>query len=140
MQKKLNGFLADLVVESHKIQGFHWYVKGPDFFQAHAQLETYYNEVSAFIDEVAEIMLMREMKPYATLEQFSKNASIAEGKAAFITSKEAYAELAKDFETMLESAKAIKEQAEKDGDKLIEIKADAYIEYFSKAIWMLNQH
>ena len=96
--------------------------------------------MSTFIDEVAEIMLMREMKPYATLEQFSKNASIAEGKAAFITSKEAYAELAKDFETMLESAKDIKEQAEKDGDKLIEIKADAYIEYFSKAIWMLNQH
>ena len=139
MQKKLNGLLADLVVESHKIQAFHWYVKGPDFFEAHAQLEAYYDEVSAFVDEAAEVMLMRSMKPSASLEQFKKNSRISEARAGFVTSKEAFAEIAKDFSTLLDSAKELKELAGKEGDDLVEIKADAFIEYFSKAIWMLTQ-
>ena len=28
MEKKLNHLLADLVVEYHKLQSFHWYLKG----------------------------------------------------------------------------------------------------------------
>ena len=34
MEKLLNKLLADLVTEYHKLQHFHWYVKGGDFFQA----------------------------------------------------------------------------------------------------------
>lgn len=32
MLESLNQFLADLVVEYHKLQNFHWYVAGMDFF------------------------------------------------------------------------------------------------------------
>ena len=28
MEKELNKLLADLVVEYHKLQSFHWYLKG----------------------------------------------------------------------------------------------------------------
>ena len=58
MVEKLNHFLADLVVEYHKLQNFHWYVKGPDFFTVHAKLEEYYDYISDAVDEVAEKILM----------------------------------------------------------------------------------
>ena len=32
MEKELNKLLADLVVEYHKLQSFHWYLKGYHFF------------------------------------------------------------------------------------------------------------
>ena len=139
MEKKLNTLLADLAIETHKLQQLHWYVKGPDFFQAHAQLEGFYDQVAAIVDEVAEIMLMCGMEPISTVDEFLKATGIEESKGEFVTSKVAFAAVAKDFEHILESVKKLKEQAEKDGIDLVSIKCDAYIEQFSKAIWMLEQ-
>lgn len=53
MDKQLNKLLADLVVEYHKLQSYHWYIKGKDFFTVHAKLEELYNGVNKAIDEVA---------------------------------------------------------------------------------------
>lgn len=139
MDKKLNGLLADLVLETHKLQQLHWYVKGPDFFQAHQKLEEFYDEVNALVDEVAEVMLMCGMKPISTVKEFLKASGIKETKGTFVTSKEAFAEVAEDFERILESVKDVKKQAEKDKLDIVSIKCDAYIEQFSKAVWMLNQ-
>ena len=139
MDKKLNELLADLVLETHKLQRFHWYVKGPDFFQAHVQLEEFYDQVGALVDEVAEVMLMCDMKPISTVKEFLDASDIKESKGEFVTSKEAFAEVAKDFEHILEGIKDVKKKAEEDGVDIISIKCDAYIEQFSKAIWMLKQ-
>ena len=139
MQKKLNGYLADLAVESHKLQSYHWYVKGPDFFQAHAKLEEYYDQVGEFVDEVAEAMLMSGMKPASTMKEFLETADIEEPKGGFITSEKAFADIAEDFGKLCESAKELKEQAEKDGNDIVAIKADEFIEFFSQAVWMLTQ-
>jgi len=57
MEKELNKLLADLVVEYHKLQSFHWYLKGYHFFDDHAKLEEYYDEVAEIVDGVAENML-----------------------------------------------------------------------------------
>ena len=38
MEKELNKLLADLVVEYHKLQSFHWYLKGYHFFDDHKKL------------------------------------------------------------------------------------------------------
>ena len=42
MEKELNALLSDLVVEYHKLQSFHWYLKGSHFFDDHAKLESFY--------------------------------------------------------------------------------------------------
>ena len=55
---KLNHLLANLVVEYHKLQNFHWYIKGSDFFTVHAKLEEYYNDINKAVDEVAESSLL----------------------------------------------------------------------------------
>ena len=76
MEKQLNQLLSNLVVEYHKLQNFHWYVKGKDFFPVHAKLEELYDYVNEAVDEVAEHLLMIGGKPKASLKEFLEAASI----------------------------------------------------------------
>ena len=86
MEKLLNKLLADLVVEYHKLQHFHWYVKGGDFFTVHAQLEKMYDEINEAVDEVAEIMLQCKMKPASSMKEFLKLTGIKEATGSFTAS------------------------------------------------------
>lgn len=139
MIKMMNGLLADLVMAAHKAQGLHWLVKGPDFFMAHAKLEEIYDELQLMVDEVAEAMLMSDMKPVATMGEFVEKASLKEQKLDFTTSKEAFAAVAADYAALLETVGKVKKQAEKDGQDLIAIKCDTLTETLEKTHWMLTQ-
>ncbi|MDD4848616.1 MAG: DNA starvation/stationary phase protection protein [Bacteroidales bacterium] len=139
MKSQLNVLLADLAVEYHKLQNFHWYVAGPDFFAVHAQLENYYDAINEAIDEVAENMLMIGEKPAASLKEFLEIAKIKEAKAEKISSKEVFSEVLTDFNYLLNSAKLIKKSADSEDLYLISALMDNYIQQFSKNIWMLNQ-
>ena len=80
MEKKLNHLLADLVVEYHKLQSFHWYLKGYHFFDDHAKLEEYYDAIAEAVDTVAEDMLMLGFKPESTMKGFLSISSIEEAQ------------------------------------------------------------
>ena len=139
MEKQLNNFLADLVVEYHKLQNFHWYVKGKDFFTVHAKLEELYNGINNAIDEVAENILMIEGKPLASLKDFLEHASIKESKMEHIQSKEVFKEVLADFNYLLTSVKEIKKEADEKEIYIISALMDEYIKQFTKSIWMISQ-
>ena len=139
MNKQLNNLLANLVVEYHKLQNFHWYVKGKDFFQAHAKLEDLYNGINGMIDEVAENMLMENMKPIGSMKGFLEIASIQEADEQAIKSKYIYKEVLKDFGIILNQIIEIKESADEEKNYLISASMDEYIKQFKKSIWMINQ-
>lgn len=139
MEKKLNHLLADMVVEYHKLQNFHWYVKGADFFPAHAKLEEYYDSVNEAIDEIAENILMLGGKPLASLHAFLAEASITEAEAVFADSAAIFDAVLKDFAYLLEEVKEIKKAADAEDNALISALMDNYIGNFSKAVWMLKQ-
>lgn len=137
--EKLNVLLADLVVEYHKLQNFHWYVKGPDFFTVHAKLEEFYDEINEAIDEVAEKMLMIGLKPVATLKDFLAITKIEEPKTKYLSSKEVFESVLADFEYLLKNVKDIKVEADEANEYLVSAYADELIENFSKSIWMIKQ-
>lgn len=136
---KLNHLLANLVVEYHKLQNFHWYIKGSDFFTVHAKLEDYYNDINKAVDEVAESILMLEGKPLASLKDFAANASIKEAEAQFIKSDIVLAEVEKDYSLLLAEVIEIKKAAEAEENFIISAMMDDYIKNFTKAVWMLKQ-
>ena len=125
METKLNQLLADFVVEYHKLQTFHWYVKGKDFFTVHAKLEEYYDHVNENIDEVAEHILMLNMKPLASLQ--------------FICSQDILKEVLKDFEYLLNEVKELKKYADDQEQYVISALMDNYISHYTKAVWILKQ-
>lgn len=139
MDKLLNRLLSDLVVEYHKLQGFHRYVKGRDFFQAHAKLEEYYDGVRNQIDEVAEVMLMLGMKPVSRLSDFKALSPIKEKEPAFVSSDDMLNEVSSDFSYLLEEVVEVRRAAEKAGLDLVSILMDGYIGSYSKAVWMIGQ-
>ncbi|MFV0381566.1 MAG: Dps family protein [Breznakia sp.] len=139
MEKQLNILLSDFVVEYHKLQNFHWYVKGKDFFQVHAKLEELYDHVNGAIDELAETMLMVDYTPLASLKDFSANATIQEADAKYITSDEVMKEVLSDFKALLKSIKALKHGAEDNNLDVVAILMDDYIKEFTKSIWMMSQ-
>lgn len=139
MNAKLNHLLANLVVEYHKLQNFHWYAKGQDFFQVHAKLEEYYDGVNAMVDEVAELILMQGSSPLASMESFLKEASIEEAPAAFLPSSKIVPQVIGDFEEILKDVESVKAAADEAGNSLVSAKMDGYVEQLAKSLWMMRQ-
>lgn len=139
MLEKLNILLSDLVVEYHKLQNFHWYVKGNDFFTAHAKLEELYHYINEAIDEVAENILMLNGKPAASLKEFLELAHIQEADNRHHLSHEIYKVVIDDFQYLLDSLVILKNQADEENQVLISTLMDNYISEFYKTLWMLRQ-
>lgn len=139
MQEKMNALLSDLVVEYHKLQSFHWYVKGSDFFQVHAKLEELYDGVRLMIDDVAEAMLMEGLEPLSKLSDFLAHAQIEEAPGSFVDSSVVFDAVDQDFRHLLAEVKEVKHAAEDAGSDLVAAKADGYIEQLAKVIWMISQ-
>lgn len=139
MVEKLNILLADCNVLYHKLQNFHWYIKGKDFFVVHAKLEEYYDNVKEAVDEVAEHILMVGGQPEATLERYLKISNIKEAPAKEITSDKVFEEVISDFEYLLKSVSDIKKSADDESDYLTSALMDDYIKNYTKSLWMLKK-
>lgn len=139
MVGKLNVYLADLNVLYHKLQNFHWYIKGKDFFIVHTKLEEYYDNIKESIDEIAEHILMIGGKPEATLESYLRLAKIKEATAEEIYSDKIFEVVIADFEYLLDSVVSIKKEADETSDYLTSALMDDYIKNFTKNLWMLKQ-
>ncbi|WP_416177507.1 Dps family protein [Dialister sp.] len=139
MEKLLNKLLADLVVEYHKLQSYHWYLKGYHFFDDHPKLESYYDMVAGMVDDVAEDMLKLSLSPESTLKGFLAISAIKEAENEEVTSAEAFASVLADFKVLRDDVLAVKKAADEEGDYLTSALMDDYIERFYKEIWMLGQ-
>lgn len=139
LEKKLNALLANYEVLLRKLQAYHWYVTGPTFFADHAQLEVFYDQAFAAIDEIAEKMLMIGATPYASLRDCLEAATIEEATADPVSSQTIYPTIRDDFQTLLKQVVEAKDAAEQAECHLIDAFADTLIEQLSKNVWMLNQ-
>lgn len=139
MEKNLNLFLANLVVEYHKLQNFHWYVKGKNFFPLHAKLEELYNGINKMIDENAENILIIGGKPVGSLKNFLALSEIKEEEEKYLSEEYILKEVITDFNYLLDKVKKIKKEADELSEYIISASMDDYIKYFSKILWMLNQ-
>lgn len=135
----LNHLLANHIVEYHKLQSFHWYVKGPDFFQVHAQLEELYNGVNETIDELAELILQIGGAPLSSLKEFLAEASIQERASEFTGSNEVFQAVTNDFQALLDETVAVKRTADEVENYLVSAALDGLIASYSKSLWMLRQ-
>ena len=135
----LNVFLSDLNVFFRKLQNYHWYVEGRNFFSIHEKLEEYYDDVFKQIDEVAEHILMLNYEPLATMKDYLQNATLVEAQNKKVKEEEIFSVVMNDYIQLMKEAKDIKTQA--DEKQVVETSAfiDNYISDFNKKIWMIRQ-
>ncbi|MFR9523711.1 MAG: DNA starvation/stationary phase protection protein [Rikenellaceae bacterium] len=139
MEEKLNLLLSDLIVEYHKLQSFHWYAEGRNFFSVHEKLEEYFRQINESIDDVAETILMLEMKPISNLSKILAKTQIKEVESGYIKGHEIYNHVLSDFEYLKQLVTIIKKQA--DDEMIYQASAlmDDLIAQFAKHIWMIKQ-
>ncbi len=138
--ESLNHFLSDLAVFYRKLQNYHWNVKGKDFFTVHAKLEEYYDQVNEQIDEIGEHILILGGEPLGSMKDYLANSKIAEAKNEKITSCDIYKNIQKDYQTLYNCVRKIKEEADNESDYATSSLMDDYMKDYGKILWMLKQH
>jgi starvation-inducible DNA-binding protein len=139
MTETLNKQVANWAVLYMKLHNYHWYVKGPEFFNLHIKFEELYNEAGLHLDVIAERILALRGQPIATMKEQLAAASIKEARGTE-NANQMVSQLANDFEMLTgELTKAI-EDAEKNEDQP---SADMLIgirQSIEKHTWMMKAY
>lgn len=136
---KLNHLLANYSVLYMNTRGFHWNIKGSDFFELHTKFEEIYNRLVLQIDEIAERILTLEATPLHSYSNILKTAKVKEitettdGKTALKHISEAFTQLVIDQRAILNMASEI-------GDEGTVTLMSDYITEQEKEIWMYNSY
>ncbi len=69
---KLNDLLSDYHIFYQNVRGFHWNVKGDNFFELHEKFEELYTKLYQNIDELAERIVTIGFKPLHSYTDYLK--------------------------------------------------------------------
>lgn len=133
--------LAKVLADSHavyqKTHGYHWNVRGPEFFTLHNLLEQQYRDIWEALDEIAErIRALGELAPQGA-SAFANLTSIKEGDPE----QDAMAmlkELMKDHETLIATTRAALKAADEEGDDVTVDLLTQRLGAHEKFAWMLR--
>lgn len=74
--KGLNDLLSDLEIFYMNVRGFHWNIRGKEFFELHLKFEELYTDLQLKIDEVAERILTLGGRPLHAFEDFIQTSDV----------------------------------------------------------------
>ena len=135
--QELTKVLADSFAVYLKTHGYHWNVRGPEFFSFHNLLEQQYRDIWAALDEIAERIRALGVLAPQSFSGFGNLTSIKDGDPE----KEATAmlkELLKDHETLIATARTAFEAADKAGDEASADLMTQRLAAHEKFAWMLR--
>ena len=129
--------LADTYAAYLKTHGYHWNVRGPEFFSYHNLLEQQYRDIWAALDEIAErIRALGEFAPQAH-SAFANLTSIKDGDPEK-DAGEMLRELIKDHGVLIATARAALDAADEVGDEASVDLMTQRLAAHEKAAWMLR--
>lgn len=135
----LNSFLSSTFVLYVKTLNFHWNLVGEQFYMHHKLLEEQYKELAGAIDEIAERLRMLDHSPASSMKEF---LSLADLKEAGTKGKDQsmIKELSKDHRTLVNLAKELVTQSDKNNDPGTSDLLIQRIRAHDKAAWILESH
>jgi starvation-inducible DNA-binding protein len=134
---ELTKVLADSHAVYQKTHGYHWNVRGPEFFTIHTLLEQQYRDIWEALDEIAErIRALGELAPQGA-SAFANLTSIKEGDPE-LDAMAMLKELMKDHETLIATSRAALKVADDDGDDVTVDLLTQRMAAHEKFAWMLR--
>ncbi|MCW4152580.1 DNA starvation/stationary phase protection protein [Halomonas sp. 18H] len=139
LAERLNALLANYQIFYMNVRGYHWNVKGDNFFELHTKFEEYYTDLLAKIDEVAERILTLGHKPvhaysdYFKLSQIEEQKDVHDGQACVRGVVQGY-------QTLIDLQREILSLASDADDEGTASQVGDYIREQEKTIWMLNAY
>lgn len=135
--QELSKVLADSFAVYLKTHGYHWNVRGPEFFSYHNLLEQQYREIWDALDQIAErIRALGEFAPQAQ-STFANLTSIKDGDPDQDASA-MLKELMRDHETVIATCRTALSAADDDGDDVSVDLLTQRLAAHEKAAWMLR--
>lgn len=133
----LQQLLADFQIYYTNLRGFHWNIKGADFFVLHSQFEKMYDGVADQVDEVAERILTLGGVPSSRFSEYLKLASIRE--AGLVTrGDEALAQVLETLAHLIAKEREVLSLASEAGDEVTVALMSDYLKEQEKLVWMLT--
>ena len=133
----LTKVLADSFAVYLKTHGYHWNVRGPEFFSFHNLLEQQYRDIWTALDDIAERIRALGVLAPQSFSGFGNLTSIKDGdpeKEAIPMLKE----LLEDHDTLIATARAAFEVAESAGDEASADLITQRLTAHEKFAWMLR--
>lgn len=135
----LNQLLANYQQFYMNLRGFHWNVKGKDFFELHLKFEELYNDINIKVDDIAERILALDGVPLHSFTDYQSVAKIKEVKN-LTNGAEIVSSILEDFRLLIIQQREILETAGDNGDEgTITLMSD-YITEQEKTVWMLKAY
>ncbi len=135
----LNKLLSSYQIQYMNARGFHWNIKGTDFFELHAKFEEVYNDLLLKVDEIAERILTIEGVPLHAFSDYIEISDIQEAKD-ISDGKAALQNLLAGFTQIIISQREILERAGDAGDEGTAALMSDYISQQEKLVWMLRAY
>ena len=135
--QELSKVLADSYAVYQKTHGYHWNVRGPEFFSLHGLFQQQYTEIWTALDDIAERIRALGVLAPQTGSAFGNLTSISEGNAEK-SSQEMLSELVRDHGTVIKTARAALKVAEDAGDEATVDLLTQRLAAHEKSAWMLR--
>lgn len=136
MSKKVDVYVADLLVGNVKLHNLHWNVVGFTFKAVHEYLEGLYDSFFEKYDEVAEYQKQIGEFPVANVKEYLELTEVKELGKEEIGPKEAIEEALALVKHMKDSALAIREEAGE--DFLLSNLMEDHVTEYQKQIWFME--
>ncbi|MBJ6119408.1 DNA starvation/stationary phase protection protein [Pontibacter sp. BT310] len=134
---KLNELLANYHLYYQNLRGFHWNIKGVNFFQLHAKFEELYNTALTRIDAIAERILTVGQQPLHTFSDYLRVSTIKEA-ANLSSDKDTINTTHQNLTAILNLEREIMSLAAETGDEGTISLLSEDINENEKTLWMLN--
>ncbi|MBY7872683.1 DNA starvation/stationary phase protection protein [Vibrio fluvialis] len=135
--QSLNRLLANYQVFYMNTRGYHWNIKGKEFFELHAKFEEIYTDLQTKIDELAERILTLGYQPLHSFSSYLDSTEIQEHTNA-TDGKSTMQGLVNGFGALITQQRAILALASEAGDEGTASQMGDYIREQEKLVWMLN--
>jgi starvation-inducible DNA-binding protein len=135
----LSGLLSNYQIFYMNVRGYHWNIKGDNFFELHVKFEELYTDLLLKIDEIAERVLTLGHRPahsYSTYIERSdvpERKNVSDGREAVENIVDSFAKLI----TMQRELLSLAGDAQDEGT--VALMSD-YISQQEKTVWMYRSY
>ncbi|CAJ1919656.1 putative protein [Aeromonas dhakensis] len=136
---ELNKLLASYQILYMNIRGFHWNIRGNQFFELHLKFEEIYNDLLLKVDALAERILTLDGVPLHSFSDYLNVSAIAEQKGLH-DGRACVESLLESFRELLVAQRRILGQAADAGDEGTASILSDYVQQQEKLVWMLRAY
>ena len=136
---ELNKLLASYQILYMNVRGFHWNIRGNQFFELHLKFEEIYNDLLLKVEALAERILTLDGVPMHSFSDYLKVSAIPEQKGLH-DGRACVESLLDSFRELLVAQRRILGQAAEAGDEGTASILSDYVQQQEKLVWMLRAY